>query len=151
MHRTPAEPAAAPGAAGAPRAPVGVQPGIALRVLALAVGSAAVLIAAGLLAYALALARVPQHRAALEELIRSQTGLEVRFSELGLRWGWYGPEAVFSGVELAPPAAAAVLLRAPKLLVDFDTWRMLRTGTLAATRITLENPAIDLSEMPGLV
>lgn len=151
MHRTPAEPAAAPGAAGAPRAPVGVQPGLALRVLALAVGSAAVLIAAGLLAYALALARVPQHRAALEELIRSQTGLEVRFSELGLRWGWYGPEAVFSGVELAPPAAAAVLLRAPKLLVDFDTWRMLRTGTLAATRITLENPAIDLSEMPGLV
>jgi uncharacterized protein YhdP len=122
-----------------------------LRMLILAAGSAAVLVAAGLLAYALALARVPQHRAALEELIHSQTGLEVRFTELGLRWGWYGPEAVFRGVELAEPGAAGVLLRAPTLLVDFDTWRMLRTGALAAARITLENPAIDLADGPHFV
>ncbi len=122
-----------------------------LRLLVLGAASAAVLVAAGLLAYALALARVPQHRAALEELIHAQTGLEVRFSELGLRWGWYGPEAVFRGVELAEPGAAGVLLRAPTLLVDFDTWRMLRSGALAATRITLENPTIDLADGPHFV
>ncbi len=47
-------------------------------------------------AYELALARVPQHRAALERLVRAQTGLDVRFSELGLRWGWYGPRGCVS-------------------------------------------------------
>src|SRR5581483_5135087 len=55
--------------------------------------SAAILAVIGTLvvAYELALARVPEHRAALERLIRAQTGLDVRFNELGLRWGWYGP------------------------------------------------------------
>jgi uncharacterized protein YhdP len=52
---------------------------------------------------------------------------------------------VFREVELAESGAAGVLLRAPTLIVDFDTWRMLRGGALAATRITLENPAIDLA------
>src|SRR3984885_6908200 len=68
-----------------------------------------------LFAYELALARVPQHRAALEHLVRAQTGLDVRFDELGLRWGWYGPEAVFRRVELGEPLHSTVLLRAPEL------------------------------------
>ena len=55
----------------------------------------------------------PQHRAALERLVRAQTGLDVRFNELGLRLGWYGPEAVFRRVELGEPGASNVLLRAP--------------------------------------
>ena len=151
MHGTRAAPAAGPGAASAPVGPACPPLGRGLQVLALAAGSAAVLVAAGLIAWTLALARMPQHRAALEELIHSQTGLEVRFSELGLRWGWYGPEAVFRGVELAEPGAAGVLLRAPTLLVDFDAWRTLRSGALTAARITLENPAIDLADHPNFV
>ena len=75
------------------------------------------------LGYQLALAKVPQHRAALERLVQSQTGLDVRFSELGLRWGWYGPEAVFRSVELGEPGRSNVLLRAPELTVGFDAWR----------------------------
>ena len=59
------------------------------------------------IAYELALARVPRHRAALESLVRSQTGLDVRFNELTLRWGWYGPEAVFRRVELGEPGEGA--------------------------------------------
>src|SRR5690242_12567502 len=74
-------------------------------------------------AYELALARVPQHRAALERLVRAQTGLDVRFTELGLRWGWYGPEAVFRHVELDEPGSSEALLRAPELVVGFDVWR----------------------------
>jgi len=87
---------------------------------------------------------VPQHRAALEELIRQQTGLNVSFSELGVRWGWYGPEAVFHGVVLAEPAGRGALLRAPQLIVGLDTWRMVRSGRLEAGRITLVDPDIDL-------
>src|ERR1700739_66033 len=84
-----------------------------LRVAALALAAALAFFGIVLLAYELAVARVPQHRAALERLVRAQTGLDVRFTELGLRWGWYGPEAVFRHVELDEPGSAEALLRAP--------------------------------------
>src|SRR5581483_69555 len=90
-----------------------------------------------LLAYELAAARVPQHRAALERLVRAQTGLDIHFEELGLRWGWYGPEAVFRRVELGEPGRSTVLLKAPELVVGFDVWQTVRTGQLEAGRITL--------------
>ncbi len=102
-----------------------------------------------LLAYELAVARVPQHRAALERLVRAQTGLDIRFDELGLRWGWYGPEAVFRRVELGEPQRSNVLLRAPELVVGFDVWQSLRTGQLEASRITLVAADIDLSRGVG--
>src|SRR5499427_3176330 len=98
--------------------------------------AAAILAITGTLvvAYELALARVPEHRAALERLVRAQTGLDVRFNELGLRWGWYGPEAVFRQVELDEPGSAEALLRAPELVVGFDAWRTLRSGHPEAGR-----------------
>lgn len=96
-------------------------------------------------AYQLALARVPQHRAALERLVRSQTGLDVRFTELSLRWGWYGPEAVFRDVELDEPGSADAFLRAPELVVGFDAWRTLRSGHPEAGRIELVSPEIDFA------
>jgi uncharacterized protein YhdP len=98
-----------------------------------------------LVAYEVAAARVPQHRAALEELIRRQTGLEIRFTGLAVRWGWYGPEALFQEVELGEPNARSPLLRAPRLIVGLDAWRTLRSGHLEARRITLEAPSIDLA------
>jgi uncharacterized protein YhdP len=108
--------------------------------------SAAVALLAGfmVLGYQLTAARVPEHRAALERLVRAQTGLDLRFEELGLRWGWYGPEAVFSRVELGEPGRANVLLRAPELIVAFDAWRTVQSGRLQAGRITLVAPDIDL-------
>ena len=109
---------------------------------ALGVGAVFALI---LFAYELALARVPQHRAALERLVRGQTGLDVRFTELGLRWGWYGPEAVFRHVELDEPGSAEAVLRAPELVVGFDVWRTLRSGHPEAGRIELIAPEIDFS------
>ncbi len=98
-----------------------------------------------LLAYELAVARVPQHRAALERLVRAQTGLDIHFEELGLRWGWYGPEAVFRRVELGEPGRSTALLRAPELVVGFDIWQTLRTGQFEAGRITLIAADIDFS------
>ena len=70
--------------------------------------------------------------------------LEVRFRSLAVRWGWYGPEAVFQDVELGEPGRAGVLLRAPRLSVGLDAWRMARSGHLEAGRIVLESPDIDL-------
>jgi uncharacterized protein YhdP len=116
-----------------------------LRVAAFVLAGALVFFGVVVFAYELAVARVPQHRAALEHLVRAQTGLDIRFDELGLRWGWYGPEAVFRRVELGEPQRSTVLLRAPELVVGFDIWQTLRTGQLAASRITLVAADIDLS------
>jgi len=120
-----------------------------LRAALIVLGSALLFGVLVWVAYELAAARVPQHRAALEELIRHETGLEVSFSELSLRWGWYGPEAVFHAVELGEPGGAA-LLRAPRLIVALDAWSIARTGRLEARRITLDSPDIDLSVAPAV-
>src|SRR3569833_689361 len=108
-----------------------------LRVALLGLLGMGALFALILFAYELALARVPQHRAALERLVRAQTGLDVRFTELGLRWGWYGPEAVFHDVELDEPGKAEALLRAPELVVGFVVWRFFWCGFSVVGRFVL--------------
>jgi uncharacterized protein YhdP len=144
MGATPAGAAAAPGAAGgAGPAARGRPP--TLRLVMLGLGGVLILGALLLVAYELAAARVPQHRAALEKLIRHQTGLEVRFRSLAVRWGWYGPEAVFQDVELGEPGQRIVWLRAPRLSVALDAWRLASSGRLEARSISLESPDIDLA------
>ena len=142
MGATRAEPAAAL-PAGARR--TGASVAARLRAALLVLGAALALCLVGLVAYQAAAARVPQHRAALEELIRRQTGLEIRFTGLAVHWGWYGPEALFQEVELGEPNARSPLLRAPRLIIGLDAWRTLRSGHLEARRITLEAPSIDLA------
>ncbi|HEX4648252.1 MAG TPA: DUF3971 domain-containing protein [Steroidobacteraceae bacterium] len=141
----PFEPAAGPVSPAAADAAETVPAGTRLRLAAWAVGAAAILGAAVVIAWELAAARVPQQRAALEDLIREQTGLDVTFRELSVRWGWYGPEAVFDHVVLGEPGGGGALLRAPKLVVGLDAWRMVRSGEFAAGRITLVEPDIDLA------
>src|ERR1700726_557596 len=146
---TPAEPAAGPVALAAGGAGVRpARPGV--RWVAWVLGGATILAAVVLIACELAAARVPQHRAALEELIRQQTGLNVSFSELSVGWGWYGPEVVFHSVVLGEPGGRGALLRAPQLIVGLDAWGMVRSGQLQAGRITLVNPDIDLGAGAGV-
>ncbi|MBV8741627.1 MAG: hypothetical protein JOZ12_07555, partial [Sinobacteraceae bacterium] len=114
--------------------------------LLLALLASLVLLMFVLVAYEQAQARVPQHRAALERLVRAQTGLNIRFGELALHWGWYGPEIILQRVELDQPGAAVVLLRAPQLVVGFDAWRTLRSGHPEVGRIELIAPDIDLQK-----
>ena len=131
--------------AGASQAP----PWQGLKSVAAILAGALVFFGIVTLAYELAVARVPQHRAALESLVRAQTGLDIRFEDMGLRWGWYGPEAVFHGVELGEPGRSTVLLKAPELVVGFDVWQTLRSGQLEAGRITLVAADIDFRRGGG--
>ncbi len=134
-------------------APAAAQPGAPrartlVRVMLITLAGVSLLATVALFTYALAAARVPQHRATLENLVHAETGLDVRFSELRLRWGWYGPEAVFEGVELHEPGEARTLLTAPELVLGVELWRMLRSGDLAISRITLVDPNIDVTRGP---
>ncbi|MBV8909451.1 MAG: hypothetical protein JOZ89_01700, partial [Gammaproteobacteria bacterium] len=121
------------------------RPGRALLRLVLpALGAVTIFLAIVIIAFEVAAARAPEHRAALEELIRHETGLEVSFSELSLGWGWHGPEAVFHAVVLEEPGGGT-LLRAPRVGIALDLWRMARTGRLEAGRMTLEDADVDLT------
>ncbi|HUL47165.1 MAG TPA: DUF3971 domain-containing protein [Steroidobacteraceae bacterium] len=131
-------------------APAAARARTLLRVLLITLAGAALLATVILFTYALAAARVPEHRATLETLVHAETGLDVRFSELRLRWGWYGPEAVFQSIELHEPGAARALLAAPQLVLGVDLWRMLRSGDLAISRVTLVDPNIDLTPGPSV-
>ncbi len=134
-------PSAASAAAGA------VRPARSrLHLLALGLGGSAVLALTVLLVFAMIAARVPQHRAALEQLVRHETGLEISFSGLSVRWGWYGPEAVFHDIAVGD-ARPGPALHAPELIVSLDAWRMARSGRFEAGRITFVNPDIDLSTL----
>ena len=119
-----------------------------LRGVAALLGGALLLAALLILGRELIAAQVPQHRAALEEFIRHETGLEITFSRLSLRWGWYGPEAVFDSAALGEPDSPAVL-RAAQVVVVVDPWRSMRSGQLEAGRIRLINPEIDLTADGG--
>jgi len=138
MHRRPAD-AAGPGLPGARSH---------ARAALLALAGTALLGALVLVACALTASQVPQQRATLEALVRAETGLDVRFRELEVRWGWYGPEAVFHAVQLREPGDDRLLVAAPQLVAGVDLWRMLRSGALAVGRITLVNPDIDLTRAP---
>jgi uncharacterized protein YhdP len=117
-----------------------------VRVSLITLAAASLLATVALFTYALTAASVPESRATLENLVHAETGLDVRFTELRLRWGWYGPEAVFRSVELREPGAAHPLLTAPQLVLGVDLWRMLRSGDLGVSRITLVDPDIDVTD-----
>lgn len=97
-----------------------------------------------------ALARVPQQRAAVERLLRAQTGLDVRYDRLVVRLGFYGPEAEFSNVEMLRPGAAAPLLRAPRMVARFESWRLLRGGQLRPGRVLVTGAELDLRQLVDL-
>ena len=97
-------------------------------------GLAAVALLALVTTWTAALARVPQQRAAVERLLRAQTGLDVSYGRLVVRLGFYGPEAEFSDIEMRRPGAEAPLLRAPRMVARFESWRLLRGGQLRRQR-----------------
>ena len=111
---------------------------------------AAALCVALLAAYTSALARLPQQRAALEALLRSQTGLDVRFAALALRIGFYGPELHFTSIEMRRPGDSQRLLRARELVARFDTWRLLQSGQLRPGRVVLIGAELDADALQRL-
>ncbi|MBS0365134.1 MAG: hypothetical protein JSR67_04830 [Proteobacteria bacterium] len=119
------------------------------RTVLSAVAGVLALVAMLALTAALVVARIPERQAALQELIRRETGLDLSFRRLSVAWGWYGPEAVFHDVTLADPRHGAIRLQAPQLRASLDVWRMARSGNFELARITLTGPDIELATAPG--
>jgi hypothetical protein len=122
------------------------------RNLALVASIALAAVLALAAAWISALARVPQQRAAVERLLRAQTGLDVSYGRLVVRVGFYGPEAEFGNIEMRRPGVAAgtPLLRAPRMVARFESWRLLRGGQLRPGRVLVTGAEIDLRQLAGL-
>ena len=117
-----------------------------LRRAAIAAGTLLALVAILYVAFESARTRIPQHRAALERLVRAQTGLDLRFNSLALQWGWTGPEVAFGRIALESPGNDDFSLRAAQLIVAFDAWRSIQTGHVELGSIRLIAPDIDLAQ-----
>jgi hypothetical protein len=123
---------------------------LATRRLWIAGALVAAVALAVLAVYSAALARLPQQRSAIESFLREQTGFELRFERLAVQLGLYGPEARFGDVRLWRVGSARQLLQAPELVVRFETWRLLRSGTLRPGRILIVGAEIDADALREL-
>ncbi len=110
------------------------------------IGAAALLVtlAVGVMLAKVVMARVPQQRASIERLLKQHTGLDIRFAELHVGWGWRGAQAVLTDVELVDPRARRFRTTAPEIRVELDSWGLFRGGELSLGRVTLVSPLIDV-------
>ena len=109
-----------------------------LALLTLLVCVAAVLALVGL-------DRVQRQQQSVQNLIEARTGLRLRYRDLQVHLGWYGPEAYLGGVELDVPGFDATRLQARELVLRFDVWKLLRKARLDPTRVTLRDVDFDLT------
>ena len=109
-----------------------------LALLTLVVCAAAVLALVGL-------DRVQRQQQSVQNLIEARTGLRLRYRDLQVHLGWYGPEAYLGGVELDVPGFEATRLHARELVLRFDVWKLLREARLDPTRVTLRDVDFDLT------
>jgi uncharacterized protein YhdP len=111
---------------------------------AITLGACVVLGVALLIAFSIAMSRLPERRAQLQEWISEKAKLSVEFSALSARFRWYGPELTFTDVTVRSPDRTRVLATARAGSVAFDVWNSVRSGRLTAGRFTLDSPQIGL-------
>ena len=115
-----------------------------LKIVAYTVGGVAVLLTALLVAFRIALVRAPNYRAQVQSWVSERTKLSIQFSRMDARWRFYGPELVFDSAVVRSRDRTRVLVRANRVSVGFDVWTAIGTGRLAAGRITVEEPELQI-------
>jgi uncharacterized protein (TIGR02099 family) len=97
-----------------------------------------------LLAFRIALARAPNYRAQVQAWVSERTKLAIEFSKMDARWRFYGPELVFDSAIVRSQDLRRTFVRAKRVSIGFDVWTAISTGRLAAGRITLETPELQV-------
>lgn len=115
-----------------------------LKWTAITLGIGVLLVGALLVAFTVAMSRVPEYRVQLQDWIDEKTQLSVEFSALSARFRLYGPELAFTDVTVRTPDRTRVLATARGGSVGFDIWNSIRSGRLTAGRFTLESPQLGL-------
>lgn len=115
-----------------------------LKIVGYSVGGFLLFLMLLLVAFRIALARAPNYRAQVEAWVSEKTHLAIEFSKLDARWRFYGPELVFDDAVVRSQDRRRVFVRARSVSLGFDVWTAIGTGRLAAGRITLEAPELQI-------
>jgi len=115
-----------------------------LKWTAITLGACVALIAVLLLGFTVAMSRVPEYQAQLQQWLSEKTQLSIEFTKLSTRLRLYGPELAFADVTVRSPDRTRVLATARGGSVGFDLWNSIRSGRLTAGRFTLESPQLGL-------
>lgn len=123
---------------------VGPRPRKWLKRLSIAAAVVIVLSGALLIAFRIVLSHAPEYRAQVQEWVSARTGLDIQFAKLDARWQFYGPELVFDDALVRSRDGQRELVSARRVSVGFDVWTAIGTFRLAAGRITLDKPELQV-------
>jgi uncharacterized protein YhdP len=115
-----------------------------LKWTAITVGTLCVVLGALLVAFQMAIARVPEKRLQLQEWLSEKTRLSIEFAHLSARLRLYGPELAFKDVTVRTADGERVLATARGGSVAFDIWNSIGSWRLTAGRFTLDSPQLGL-------
>jgi len=115
-----------------------------LKVLAFCGGGFVLLLAVLLIAFRIALSYLPDYRAQVQQWVSDRTGMNIQFTHMDARWRYYGPELVFDSAVVRSRDGKRRLVAARQVSVGFDVWTALWTWRLAAGRIALTQPELQI-------
>lgn len=97
-----------------------------------------------IIAFQVAVTRVPEYRVQLQTWLNERTGLAIEFSKISARLRLYGPELVFDDAIVRTPDRTHVLATARRGSIGFDLWTSISARRMTAGRFTLDSPEIGL-------
>jgi uncharacterized protein (TIGR02099 family) len=97
--------------------------------------------------FTLLMARVPAYRAQMQSWMSAQAKLDIEFASLSASWRGYGPELIFTQAQVRSADKQRVLAIADRGSVGFDLWQALRTGHLAAARLSLDGTELKVQRL----
>ena len=111
-----------------------------LRWVAGLIGLAALLLAFGIGAFALAIETLPGYQERIVERVREATGLTLEFDSVYGRIGRYGPEIVFRGARVLPESGDEPLVTAVAGRVSLSIPRSIWYRRLEVARVVFVRP-----------
>jgi uncharacterized protein (TIGR02099 family) len=112
--------------------------------LAVTLGVLVILLAIGIGAFRVFVARAPEYQAELQAWVAGELGLFVSFDQLNARWGLRGPELTLDDVRIGRDGATATLIAAESADVGLDAMALLLERELRLSRLTIEGLSISI-------
>ena len=112
--------------------------------LLVTLGVLVILLAIGVGAFRVFVARAPDYQAELQAWVAGELGLFVSFDELNARWRLRGPELTLDDVRIGRDDATAPLIAAESVAIGLDATALLLERELRVSRLTIEGLNLSL-------
>ena len=112
-------------------------------------GVLVILLAIGVGAFRVFVARVPGYQAELQAWVAGELGLFVTFDQLNARWSARGPELTLDDVRIGRDDATAPLIAAERVGIGLDTMALLLERQLRLSRLTIDGLSVSIEGSPS--